>query len=321
MTPKSVGLYVLVLSCIVASHASAAGIPISELRAGGHKWKADALVSHGLALDRQWVLDELLWKVENEVSERALPALVLLEEHGDAAIGQQLSKLADTLSSDPKRESRARAARISARRLVARGYSTAQERAEYWIEVTRTTTGLELRSAVDELGETGHPASKARLLSLSGEVTGTQGRFAKFGAVPDDIQRRIGLALEKNHLLSSRTHVQAYARAAEGTPRDEFMERPEFDCCPLKLWGIRKLGEIGTADAKGVLLRLFESYETQFKDLLKVSQGREKTAYQAFRIGNMSEYYYETYRALQKAGRDVRAERSVAGADALRRIQ
>lgn len=115
--------------------------------------------------------------------------------------------------------------------------------------------------------------------------------------------------------------VAAYAKAAEGAPREEFMLRPEFDACPLKVWGIRCLGRLGSLAAQAVLLRIIESYEAQFKDLLHVTQGRELDAYKAFTIGHMNECFYEAYKALKACGRDLLGERRVAGADALRRIR
>jgi hypothetical protein len=309
-------------SCLVLG----APIPIEVLKQSGRRWTPRVLVEMGLQHDRQWVLKRLLDIVENEDDEDIqVDALHRLVEHGDYACVEKLEAIANRVEVS----GRSSAERNTARRLRARLIVDPKEKHDFWLGHLESGTGFELRDAVDGLGDIGDVRAKPVLLKLAleaaearrlvseGKGDPRKHRLQKRGAVPSDLERRIALALEKIHMLSTSSPVDAFARAARAAPRKDLQDPPGLDVCPLKVWGIRSLGELGTPAAQDQLLKLFSEYERQFGRLQKVSQGKDLNAYQMFRAGNADRYFREAYKALKKAGRDIMRERGVAGAGAL----
>lgn len=336
----------IVALCLGSCCSWAVPIPFEELKKRALKCSPSGLVEYGLHHDRQWVIDQLLRIVETApkdvvfsgkrypmTEDWVVSALYYLELHGDASVPDRLEAIANRLR-DPEDAGMARNTVVELR---GKFITDLEKKYEYWAGVLRDGNVSTRRAAMEALGDLGDRRALGEFARLSAEFRralstaswedrASSRRRTRLEADSAAFHPDVPLAMEKIRLLSTMSRVQAYAKAARGAPRKELFNDRYGHRCPLKIWGIKKLGELATSEALDVLEDLFWQYDGEFKRLLAVAKGRirqerELAARMMFAANGQSDYYYLIHQMLLKAGRPPGRNRPVAAWDSLRRIE
>lgn len=249
-------------------------------------------------------------------------AITLLEEYGDRATADALYAGLATIPDSHN------SARLHIREVghVIRGRNLPSPDAKlrFWLQTLAAGSPREVKNAINELGDLGHPGAIKPLTDLMAEASlmtdEARSRLldarrldnrVKPARVIDHDVLAIRTALEKLRLTTAMPSVQAFLTAARSTKCLHGEHRGFVETCPMRLWGIEQLGRLGTPEATDALEKLLDEFDAYFQFLVKALKDEKRTlaARNQFDSDGSPLYVEMIVKALKRCGRAVRAKR------------